>query len=345
MPSHTTRKRTPSKSKKHPKNFEEARLLAKNTQMAFYILSAIKLGVDYEVIIPGLFVKFRKDDKTWRIHKALTPLNDSVAMYLASYKNTCNTFLAQKGLPVPKQLRVNDAGEILDFMKNENVTEIVVKPTRGFGGAGVSIQPHTEPEIRHAFNFAYEKSLSSVHPKVLVEEFIYGKHYRLVVLGDKLIAASERRPPFVTGDGRSTVAELVETENKQLGKEGRPKIKIDDEARKALEVFSHSLDGIPKKGEVVTVRFNANMTSGGSTRECLAEVHPDYAKLAIEATKAIGLRLSGVDLITPDITDPKAKHAINEVNHDPGLRIHYMPDHGEPVDIATPIQQYILDNL
>lgn len=332
-------------TKKHPEDYEAARDLAKNTQMAYYILSAIELGIDYDVIIPGLFTEFKKGKKTWRIHKALTPLNDSVSMYLASYKNTCNMFLGNHGFPIPKQARVSEADGILDFMKKENLIEIVVKPTRGFGGAGVSIQPHGEEEIRHAFNFAEEKCLSSHQPKVLVEEFVHGKHYRLVVLGEKLIAASERRPPFVTGDGRSTVQELVTKENKELGEEGRPKIKIDDEARKALEVFGNSLDTVPKKGEIVTVRFNANMTSGGSTRECMAEVHKDYAKLAVDVTKAIGLRLAGVDLITPDITDPKSKHAINEVNHDPGLRIHYMPDEGEPVDIATPIQQYILDNL
>lgn len=343
MTDHTPPKSPPSI--KHPENLDEARSLAKNTQMAYYILSAIKLGIDYEVIIPGMFVEFRKGEKRWRIHKALTPLNDSVAMHLASYKNTCNTFLARQGFPVPKQVRVNDAEEILDFMKNENVTEIVVKPTRGFGGAGVSIQPHTEPEIRRAFNFANEKSISHGRPKVLVEEFIYGKHFRLVVLGDTLIAAAERIPPSVTGNGRSTVAELIDTENKKLGEEGRPKIKLDNEAKKALDVSGHSLDEVPNKGDVITVRFNANMTSGGSTRECLTDVHPDYAKLAIDATKAIGLGLSGVDLITPDITDPKTKHAINEVNHDPGMRIHYMPDIGKPIDIATLIQQYILDNL
>ena len=332
-------------SKKHPKDYEEARDLARNSQMAYYILSAIDLGIDYEVIIPGLFVEFRKGKKRWRIHKALTPLNDSVAMYLASYKNTCHAYLESQGFPVPKQERVRDAEEIFEFMKKEKTKEIVVKPTRGFGGAGVSIQPHTDDEIRHAFNFAEYKCLSKNEPKVLVEEFVHGKHFRLMVLGGKLIAASERRPPFITGNGKSTIQELVTKENKELGKEGRPKIKIDDEARKVLEVFGYSLDSVPKKGDIVIVRFNANMTSGGSTRECMAEVHKDYAKLAVDVTKAIGLRLAGVDLITPDITDPKAKHAINEVNHDPGLRIHYMPDEGEPVDIATPIQQYILDNL
>lgn len=163
---------------KDPTTFEEARQLAQNSQMAFYILSAIKLGISYKVLIPSLFMEFSKDGKTWRIHKSLTPLNDSVAMSLASYKNICNTFLKNSGFPVPAQARANNAEDIFAFQKEHTVEEIVVKPTRGFGGAGVSIQPEGEQEIRHAFNFAEEKCMSSKHPKVIVEEFVHGRHFR-----------------------------------------------------------------------------------------------------------------------------------------------------------------------
>ena len=256
--------------------YEEARKIAGNSHMGYYILSAIKLGISYKVLIPSLIVEFQKGDKKWRIHKALTPVNDSVAMSLASYKNTCNRFLRDNGFPVPPQARVTNAEEIMNFMKEEKIKEIVVKPTRGFGGAGVSIQPHTEEEIRHAFNFAEEKCMSNKEPKVIVEEFIHGSHFRMLVVGDRLIAASERMPPSVVGDGKSTIKQLVDKENEELGDEGRSKIKLDDESDKALEVYGLTLDSVPQKDEKVTVRFNANMTSGGSTRECLAEVHPEY---------------------------------------------------------------------
>lgn len=152
-------------------------------------------------------------------------------------------------------------------------------------------------------------------------------------------------PPYVVGDGRSPISELIAEKNKALSKKGRSKIKLDEEAIKALEAFNLTKESVPKKDEQVIVRFNANMTSGGSTRECLAEVHPEYQKLAIDVIQATGLKFGGLDLITPDISDPKAKHAINEVNHNPGLRIHYLPNHGEPVDVATDVQQYILDNF
>lgn len=330
---------------KHPETFDEARELTKNAHMAFFILSAIKLGISYKVLIPGLFVEFSKNGKTWRIHKALTPINDSVAMSLASYKNTCNRFLGDNGFPVPAQTHVFSAEEIMKFKEDNNLKEIVVKPTRGFGGAGVSIQPHSEEEIRRAFNVAEEKCMSNKQPKVIVEEFIVGQHYRMVVLGDSLVAASERMPAYVTGDGTHNVKDLIAEKNVTLARKGRSKIKLDKEAEKALAAYNHSPESIPKKDEQVIVRFNANMTSGGSTRECLAEVHPEYERMAVSAVKAIGLKLGGIDLITPDISNPDVQYVINEVNHNPGLRIHYMPNHGEPVDVATTIQQYILDNF
>lgn len=327
-----------------PKTYEEALKICGNTQMAYYILSAVNLGISYDVILRGRFVDFNKGDKHWRIHKALTPINDSVAMSLASYKNVCNSFLRREGFSVPAQRQVKSTAEILEFLQEEHVSAIVVKPTRGFGGMGVTIRPQTRKEIERAFTFAYDSSLSREKSKVLVEEFIAGRHFRMVVLGDKLIAAAERMAPSVVGDGEKTVTQLVDDMNKTYKAKGRPLIKIDAEAEKSLADEQLTPLSVLEKGKRVVVRFNANMTSGGTVRECLTEVHPVYHDLAISVTKEIGLKLAGIDLITPEITRPVERYAINEVNHNPGMRIHYMPDEGEPVDIATPVQQYILDH-
>lgn len=326
--------------------YKEALEYSKNTQLAAYILAAAKLGISFRMIIPGSFAEFSKDGKRWRIHKALTPINDSVAMSLVTYKSVCNKFLKDNGFPIPLQKRVKNAEEILEFQKEHNLSEIVVKPTRGFGGCGVSILPKTEDEVRRAFTFAYQKAMTNYSIRVVVEEFIHGRHFRIMVLDDKVIAAAERMAPYITGDGKTTIRKLVDDENLKYKEKARPQVKLgDEESRKALALKNYTPDSIPRNGEHVSIRLNANMTSGGTVRECLAELHPVYKKMAVDATKATGLKLAGIDLITPDITKPAKKYTINEVNHNPGVRIHHMHDEGEVADVCATIQHYILANI
>lgn len=325
--------------------FAEARKLANNIQMGLYIIAAQKLGISYEMLIPGLLVEFTKGSKQWRIHKSLTPVNNSVAMTIASYKNTCNTFLAKNGLPVPRQAPVYEVEDIYNFIKTEQIKDFVIKPRRGVGGAGVSILPSGTEAIQKAYEIAKQKCLSSARPKVLAEEFVAGENYRLLVVGDKLIAAAHRIAAFVTGDGTNTIQSLIRSRNKTREEAGQPSIPIDEETNKTLAGQSLNISSIPPKGSNVKLRFNANLCTGGSTRECLDEVHPKYTEIAVKAVQTTGLKIAGLDIITPDITDPDVKFAINEINHDPGLRIHYMPDEGEVSNVAVPIMQYILDNI
>jgi cyanophycin synthetase len=266
-------------------------------------------------------------------------------MSLASYKNICNTFLRGRGFPVPEQGPATKADDIIEFMSKKQIDDIVVKPSRGWGGMGVTIRPHGEQEIRRAFNYALENSLSATSTKVIVEEFVHGRHFRLVVLGNTLIAAVERVAPYVIGNGKSTVEALVKGKNREYAAIGRPQIKLDKESDSALETQGLTKESIPDKDKQVTIRFNANMTSGGIVRECLDEVHPSYRKIAVETVQATGLKLAGLDLITPDITNPNVKFGINEVNHNPGLRLHYMPNEGKTVDICLAVQKYILANF
>lgn len=325
--------------------FEEARKFAKNSQMGLYIVAAQKLDISYEMLIPGLLIEFSKGSKKWRIHKSLTPVNNSVAMTIATYKNTCTKFLKKNGLPVPKQAPIFNVDDIYSFIKDENVKNFVIKPRRGCGGAGVSILPSGKREIEKAYEVAKQKCLSAARPKVLAEEFIAGDNYRFLVVGDQLIAAAHRIAAFVIGNEKSTIQSLIDSKNKIREKAGQPAIPVDEETNKALEEQDLTLTSVPKEDQKVKLRFNANLCTGGSTRECLSEIHPKYSEIAIKAVQTTGLKIAGVDIITPDITNPNVKFAINEVNHDPGLRIHYMPDEGEVADVAVPILQYILNNI
>jgi glutamate--cysteine ligase len=315
----------------------------KNHQLAYYIQAAIKLDIDWEIVIPSIVVEFQKKDLIWKQFKAISPLNNSASSTLSMYKNLCSNFLRKKDFRIPLQQSVKNVNEIKPFMEKNKLEDIVIKPIRGVGGMGVTILPKTDKELEDGFNLANKKSFSKEKTNVVVEEFIKGNNYRLLVLGDKVIAAVLREPAKVIGDGKSSIRLLITQNNTDMKDLGLAPIKIDDEARKVLSSQNLTLESIPKDGETVYLRINCNLSSGGTTTEYLSKVNKHFKKIAVDATKATGLVLSGVDLITTDITDPNSKYAINEINHNPGLRPHYLPDKGKPFDVAFEIQKYILN--
>lgn len=317
----------------------------KNMQLTYYAKAAEKLGIEWKILIPSLLMEFSKGDKSWRQMKSISPLNDSVAAHLTMYKNTCNKYLKKEGFNAPSYKIVKTLEDVKLFIEENKTDKIVTKPTRGFGGAGISILPENEKEILDALELAKDKSMDHSNPKVMVEEFIPGLNYRLLVLGDKVIAAVLREPAKVTGDGKQSIQLLIDSKNTTLKEQNKEEVQMDIETEKILKSKNMTLDSIPKEGEVIYLRINCNMCSGGTTAECLNRVNKYYKDIAVKATIAVGLRLSGVDLITTDITNPNAGYAINEINHNPGLRIHYLPDKGEPFEAALPIQKYILNNL
>ncbi|MFH1547372.1 MAG: ATP-grasp domain-containing protein, partial [bacterium] len=151
-------------------------------------------------MIPGTLVEFSKGSKKWRQLKSISPLNDSVSSNLAMYKNMCSNFLRTKGFKVPKKKTIQKIEEILQFKKVNNIQDIVIKPSRGFGGMGVTILPKNNKEIKEGLILAEEKSLSKKKYRVIVEEFANGNNYRLLILGDEVIAAVIREPAKVIGD-------------------------------------------------------------------------------------------------------------------------------------------------
>jgi cyanophycin synthetase len=141
-----------------------------------------------------------------------------------------------------------------------------------------------------------------------VEKYIKGKDYRILVVGDKVVAAAERKPPMIVGDGVSTIAELVEQENNNplrgVGHE-RPltKIYLDEISQEYLARLEMRLDDIPSPGQIVCLRENGNLSTGGRARDCTNEIHPRNRELAVRAAKAIGLDVAGIDVIAENISD------------------------------------------
>jgi D-alanine-D-alanine ligase-like ATP-grasp enzyme len=313
---------------------------AGNVHLAYYIEAADILDIDYEVVIYRLMAKFTHQGKHWFIINTVTPLTNSPSATIAKRKNLTNQVLKDFNIPVPEQRSLNSAVEAIQFFGE--FKDIVIKPAQQLGGIGVSILPKTEKEVIKAYDIALKENKSKTSTKVLGEEFIRGENYRFLVVGNDVVGIIRRKAAHVIGNGKDNIEKLIEITNEKKKKQVLKPILVDNEVHTKLQNDGLDMQYIPKDGEEVILRYNCNLTTGGTTEECAQETHQYYKDIAVETIKAIGLEFGGVDIIAEDITKP-GKCAINEVNYNPGLRLHYHANKGDVVKVAVPIMEYIRD--
>ncbi|HEU4433160.1 MAG TPA: cyanophycin synthetase [Pyrinomonadaceae bacterium] len=267
------------------------------------------------------------------VQAAATDQTSMIAVELAQDKAQTNERLSRNGIPVPNGIVVrslDEANQALDTL----IKPVAVKPLTGHQGLGVSLEVSTPEEMKVAFEAATEFS-----SKVLVEEMFAGRNFRVVVIGGKVVAASERRPCTVVGDGVSSIRELIEIENQNplrgVGHE-RPltKIKVDADVRTHLAHVGMSLDTVPAASERITLSNRTNLSVGATARDVTDEVHPSTARLCQRAARLIGLDICGVDLVIDDIAKPITSGGVIEVNAAPGLRMHHFPSEGAARDVG-----------
>ncbi|MGY0650907.1 cyanophycin synthetase [Luteimonas sp. A537] len=273
-----------------------------------------------------------------RIQATVTGRTSYIAVELASDKEETNKMLAALGLPVPRQLMAASQTDALKAARRLG-GPVVLKPWNGNHGRGITIDITGDDEIREAFVAAQAHSRS-----VIVETFQPGDDHRLLVVNGELVAATRRTPGHVVGDGRSTIAELIEQVNQDprrgVGHEKvLTRLELDAQAELMLERAGHAADSVPAADEVVPLRSTANLSTGGTATDVTDVIHPDNREMAIRAVRAIGLDVGGVDFISPDITESYKRigGAICEVNAAPGFRMHVAPSEGTPRDAAGPV--------
>ncbi len=320
------------------KNYKQYLQEAGNVHLAYYLEAADILNIDYKVLVHRLLAKFTYDDKVWYIINTVTPLTNSPSSTIAKRKHLTNLVLEEAGLPIPKQVSLSSPIDAIKFF--DNYKRIVIKPAQQLGGIGISILPNNENEVIKAYNIALKKNRSKSSTQVLGEEFLEGENYRLLVVGNQVVGAVRRKAAQIIGDSKHTVQELIDISNKKRKEDILKPIKIDNEVHLRLEELNMTLDSIPKLNQKIQLRYSCNLSTGGTTQECMAEVNPYYKDLALKAIKALGMEFGGVDIITSDITK-EAKCGINEINYNPGLRLHYRVTEGEVVKVAVPIMEYI----
>ncbi|MDQ6642153.1 MAG: cyanophycin synthetase [Actinomycetota bacterium] len=275
-----------------------------------------------------------------RIRATMTSATSAIAVDVASDKDLTTKLLGAAGLPVPKQESVRTADQAVNAA-NRIGYPVVIKPLDGNHGRGVCLDLQDAGEVRAAFPTAEGQSRRGW---VIVESFVTGKDYRCLIIDGRLAAVAERVPASVTGDGTSTIEQLVELANadprRGVGHEKvLTRIKVDDAAVGLVREQGYVLSDIPPPGETVKFALTGNMSTGGISIDRTFEAHPENVEIAEEAARMVGLDIAGIDFICPDITQPvrETGGAICEVNAAPGFRMHTHPTIGEPQFIAKPV--------
>lgn len=294
------------------------------------VYAALARNIPYRRLTEGSMVQFGWGSKQRRIQAAETDQTSAVAEAIAQDKELTKTLLHAAGVPVPAGRPVLDAADAW-AAACEIGGAVVVKPQDGNQGKGVAVNLVTREQVEAAYAVAVE-----ISDEVLVERYIPGHDYRMLVIGNKLIAAARREPPQVIGDGSRSIRELVELVNSDPRRgtghaTSLTKIRFDDIALARLATEGLTADSVPARGTRVILRNNANLSTGGTATDVTDDVHPDFAARAIAAAQTIGLDIAGVDIVCDSVLRPLEDQGggIVELNAAPGLRMHLQPSFGK----------------
>lgn len=291
------------------------------------------------------FIEFHRGGRIARVWNSWVPLDDAVTLRFADDKLLARKRLIAAGLAVPDHMEftLGDLGPAVDFLFRQG-GPCVVKPVDSAGGSGATTGIRTAAGLRRGCLRA-----GRIGRRLVIEGQVPGDLYRLLFLDGEFLDAVRRMAPRVTGDGRSTVAELVEAENARrlaaAGGERTGLLRIDLDAILTLEQLGMRLDSVPAAGNRLAVKTVVNQNSRDDNTNVREQVCEALVEEAAAAVRAIGVRVAGVDLITPDpaLSPSEAGGAILEVNGTPGLHYHYEvsnPDRRVPV--AVPILERLL---
>lgn len=300
--------------------------------------AAIARGIPARRLSEGSLVRLGQGSKQRRIIAAETDATSAVAEAIAQDKELTRTLLEEGGVPVAEGRPVADAADAWAAAQ-EIAAAVVVKPRDGNQGRGVSVNLTTREEIERAWHIARAESSA-----VVVERYVPGADYRILIVGGRMVAAAHRRPPIVIGDGISTVRQLVDRVNQDPRRCGDhacslSPIEIDAVAIAVLAEQGLDPQSVPDSEQTVFLRNNANLSTGGTAEDVTDIVHPDVAARAVDAARIVGLDIAGIDIVADDIAVPLEgqQGAIIEVNACPGLRMHLEPAEGTPRDVGAAI--------
>ena len=301
---------------------------------------AARRDIPYIRLNDQSFVQLGQGRYQQRIRATMTSRTSALGVDIAGDKKLTTTLLAAAGLPVPRSDMVRSADEAAAAAARIGYP-VVTKPLDGNHGRGVSLDLRSDEDVRRGFERAVEQTRSGI---VVVESFIQGNDYRVLVIDGHMVAVAQRVPAHVIGDGEHTVRELVDITNRDsrrgIGHEKvLTRIKVDSAAEELVRRQGFDLDAVPPKETFVKLAATGNMSTGGISIDRTWEADHDNVEIAEEAARVVGLDVAGIDFLTPDISQPvrETGGAIVEVNAAPGFRMHTHPTEGDPQYVAKAV--------
>lgn len=304
--------------------------------------ACVRKGIPYMRLDGDSYVQLGYGSQQKRIHTTATGQTSMIASDLAGDKSLTKEILTEASIPVPFGEVVESERDLEAILRQVDFP-LVVKPLDGNHGRGVTTNIQNASELFSAYMTAKHHS-----EKVIVERFARGSDYRLLVIDYKFVAAAQRVPARVIGDGKSTITELVELANKDPRRgDGHlnllTKIDLDQCTLDYLATRNLTVDSVVPEGEECCLKRTVNLSTGGTSIDVTDVVHPEIAFMAERAARAIGLDICGIDLIAEDVTRPlKASGAVViEVNACPGFRMHTHPSEGKPRDVGNCVAEML----
>ena len=273
-----------------------------------------------------------------RFRATMTDRTSSIAVDLASNKDETKRMLIDAAIPVAKGLCIVNESEVHDAISTVGFP-LVFKPLDGNHGKGASINVKTVEEALAAFEHAKKYSR-----KIIVEKFITGFDFRILVINHRFIAAALREPAHVKGDGKSSIQQLIDLENKDprrgYGHENvLTEITVDRETHEQLSKYGYTLETVLKKDELCYLKGTANLSTGGTSTDVTDMMHPHNIFICERISRVIGLDICGIDIMATNLSEPleTTGGVVLEVNAAPGFRMHLAPAKGLPRNVAAPV--------
>lgn len=273
-----------------------------------------------------------------RFQATITCKTSNIAVDIACDKEETKRMLNMASIPVADGDICVDEEDLEATIKKIGYP-IVLKPLDGNHGKGASINVKIWEDALEGL--AYAKKYSR---RVIVEKFITGFDFRVLVIDNKLVAAAKRVPAHVVGDGQKTIQELIDIVNQDprrgYGHENvLTEILIDRDSEDLLEKYGYTVETVPNKDEIVYLKSTANLSTGGTSVDVTDMIHPENIFLCERISRVIGLDICGVDIMAENLTQPLKENGgcILEVNAAPGFRMHLAPSEGLPINVAAPV--------